>query len=316
MVIETRRKRTRGPRVLAASSSGTFINIGAPDSDEFTKSIFDNDLGSATPKLKITSQSMDNLRREVMGFVNTKVNGNSNSLDIIAHAPGGFQAIFQSPLFKIVNDPDSSVTLDDDLVKSIKERFRQVRLLGCVTAVDAQVWAHALRIANLFQMRVVGTLRAISLEDFDDKSFKDTQTNGQKIVTEIDPQATDSHERSAKRIALAGRIQQAWLASFRQVTIERNDIFGVPSSHSWIWNIPNEVVGSTVAATDVIHTFVDAIVTLQTPSGVRVHAEALARGTLLRLQSRRYGPVYMNVPPDSTQRENWLLHGPKLWPAI
>jgi hypothetical protein len=305
----------RSQRPVATTVATALVNIGAPDSDGFTKSVFHSRLKKAIPKLIITSQPTDKLRRQVINFVKANVKGKNNSLDIVADAPGGIQIIFQDLLLRIVLDPQSK--LDEELVACVKERFTQFRLLGCVTGIDGEVYEHARTLANRLGMPAVGTLRLISYEDFDDKRFKDTQGNGQKIVTVIDPDSVDSPTKLARRLELAERVQTAWLGSFPQKRIQPNDIIGVlPPDDSWIWEHPSELVGSTVAATDAIRTFVDAVVMLRTPSGTRFRAELLARATLLRLQSRRYGPVYLNVPPASPQRQDWLSRAPKRWPTI
>ena len=309
----TAKRQRRRDRPLVKPAAKAMINIGAPDSDTFTHTVFDQRLKKATPKLTIASQGMDDLRREVMKFVDANVNGKNNSLDIIADAPGGIQIIFQSPLLRIVLDSTSGV--DDELVALIKDRFSQFRLLGCVTGVDGEVWKNAHNLANRLQMPAVGTLRAISYGDFDDKSFKDKQANGQRIVTVIDPDSTDSPESVAQRLALAAQVQTGWLHSFPQVQVVRDDILELPVP-GWPWAVRDEVVGSTVATTDAIRTFVDGVVTLQTPSGASFKAEVLARGTLLRLRSRRYGQLYLNVPANSPERREWLLHAPKPWPPI
>jgi hypothetical protein len=307
--------RDRSQRPVATTMAAALANIGAPDSDGFTKSVFCSRLQNATPKLIITSRPTDKLRRQVINFVKEKIKGKDNSLDIVADAPGGIQIIFQDPLLLILLDPRSNV--DEELVACVKERFTRFRLLGCVTGIDGEVYEHARTLANRLRMPAVGTLRAISYEDFDDKRFKDTQGNGQTIVTVIDPDSVDSPAKLARRLELAERVQTAWLGSFPQKRIQPNDIIGVlPSDASWIWDHPGELVGSTVAATDAIRTFVDAVVTLRTPSGTEFHAELLARATLLRLQSRRYGPVYLNVPPTSPQRRDWLSRAPKRWPTL
>jgi hypothetical protein len=108
-------------------------------------------------------------------------------------------------------------------------------------------------------------------------------------------------------MALAGRILKAWLETFRQVTIEVGDVGGESGGASSVWKSPDELVGSTVAVIDAFRAPVEDVVMLQSPSGTSFFAEVLARGTLLRLRSKRYGQVYVGIHPSSPQRSDWLF---------
>jgi hypothetical protein len=282
----------------------SIINIGAPDYDEFTKSVFDNSLQEAK-KLALTSVDLSELRKQLKDFI-AAVEGVEHSLDIIADSPTGEQWFGKSPVTLILDDPHS--TFDDELVQLIKQRFSQCRLLGCVTAHDASDHARMLNLASLLAMPVIGTLRGIAYTDFSQKSFIDTQmVRGREMsivysTSRMAPVRNRISRRQGK-IYASGSIQGAWLRGFPQILIRPTDLLPAEFNDP-IYRVPASYFNSPFATTDVIRTAPAGFVSLHVRQGPSVRAEILASATLLRMRRPGYDPIYMNVPPQSPIRRD------------
>jgi hypothetical protein len=314
VAVPNRRRREVAKNVPVNGFNGTFFNIGAPDSDLFTQSVFDRSFTRTRPQARkqiLESTAVLDLRSRLMEFVRTVgINGVGNSLDIIADAPGGVQRIGNFTLAAVTNQ----FALDAEFASLIRERFAQCRLLGCVTALDLDARKRMLELASVLNMPVIGTLRAIAFPDFDDTSFVETQKIGdveESIVISTE-QMTNSgghHNTEEEERIASGAIQREWLRRFHQVKFEPDDLEGEAPSDAQPWQMPNDLLNhllaSGVAATDKIHTAAAGIVALRTPSGA-IRCEVLARATLLRLKSKGHGWVYVNIPPNSRSRGELL----------
>jgi hypothetical protein len=344
--------------VPTITTNASCVNVGAPRSDSFTKSVFERGLTSANAqKIVIEATELASLRGRLMEFVR-KVKSNNNSLDIIADAPGGTQRVGRSTVLTIMHDDDAGITSDDELVSLIRDHFTQCRLLGCYTAgcnsafpFDQELRRRMHSLADLLRIPVIGTMRAIAYPDFDDLSFREaSQINGvtQKIVIKIRPEdpfiqgirvsvaapapmprpftAADERAQDVSDLAsraprkgsaqvqvddeqdqliASGRLQRDWLAHYEQVKVEAGDVEPEESIRVPVWQMPDDFFGSTAAATDRIDTAPVGVVALAA-SGMRVRAEVLASATLLRLSSKRYGSIYVNIPPTDRERGTWL----------
>jgi hypothetical protein len=335
-------------------NSLVFANVGAPGNDSFARSVFQELTSANAQKLVIQKFDLESLRSQLMEFVKN-IKGNNNSLDIVADAPQSTQQIGRATIQSILQDKDRQITLDDKLVALIREHFSQCRLIGCYTAgcnsafpFDGELRERMRQLADLLGIPVVGTIRSIASDDFDDIAFHDTDRIGQNLVITVGPSGgpfiphgismpagtpaplqalLDPADRHAQQnvsgpasaalmkravrvdvdetIIASGRIQRDWLERFRQVKIEAEDLEREESMGLPIWRMEGDLLDSPVAATHVIHTSAVDNVALQT-SGMRFRAEVLASGTLLRLTSKRYGSVYLNIPPSAPERGTWL----------
>jgi len=172
------------PRQIGLASSaldmsgfkGIFVNVGVPDSDLFTKSVFERGFTNTNARRPvIATTGRLGLRSQLMEFMNS-VEGDGNSLDIVADAPGGIQRIGN---FSV---DDARFALDAALVQLIRTRFARCRLLGCVTGLDLPARRRMLRLHSRLNIPVLGTLRAIAFPDFDDTSFQEFRKFGDDTV--------------------------------------------------------------------------------------------------------------------------------------
>jgi hypothetical protein len=345
---------TSGLFAPLTTANGTFVNVGAPGNDSFTRSVFQGLTSANARKLVIQGFDLNSLRSQLMELVGS-IKGNNHSLDIVADAPQSTQQIGNATVLGIMNDVDDQITLDDRLVALIRKHFRRCRLLGCYTAgcnsafpFDGELRRRMLLLADRLSMPVVGTVRSIASDDFDDLSFQEVDRIGQNIVITVRPPRVpvgadgsptdgvvpappgappDPADRRAQpavsgpgsgtptkrpgavyvddAVIASGQVQRDWLERFRQVRLEADDLEREESMAIPVWRTEGDLLGSSVAATHVIHTSAVGVVALQT-SGMRFRAEVLASGTLLRLRSKRHGDVYLNVPPAAPERGTWL----------
>jgi len=323
--LRTRRtgRRSASPRVAAADAAVTSVFVGAPIPEAFTDSVFDNALQQALhfrPQLT----AMDAFRKQIIDFVTGNVTGTSNSLDIIADAPGGTQRMPTQddagngttqttlhPLLDLLSDPSS--TVDDDLVTAIKQRFVRCRLLGCVTAVDEPIRDAVKRMAQLLQIPIFGTLRTIAYTDFNATGFQDSiapsvgESQGQQTLYPITPDAVRGGFGGGPPLAEISGIQLAWLNTFPRVKVTHDHLPPSPTPARMVWDLPFELIGARLPSTDVIRTAPLGFTVLRTQSGTTAFAEVLARGTLLRLPTERGSPFYINVASGDPMRHSWLL---------
>lgn len=293
-------------RVARKDSSGTFVNVGAPDSDLFTRSVFDHCFTNARVRAPVLeSTDVPGLRGRLMAFV-SNLKSSGDSLDIIADAPGGIQRIGKSTLPAIMG----RLSVNDKMAGLLRARFARCRLLGCVTALDLDARKRMLELASLLGIPVIGTLRAIAFPDFDDTSFVDTQRIGDQEVSIVlsTDQMTSSgnhHKTVTEDMITSGIIQREWLRGFDQVEVVPDDLEGDVPLDARNWQMPDDLLESRIAATDKIHTSAAGTVALHTPSGA-IRCDVLAAATLLRLKSKTHGLVYVNIPPTSDRRRTLL----------
>jgi hypothetical protein len=282
---------------------GAGYAVASTGSDMFGKSVFKYCL-SRSRKIDIVSTSREGIREELALHI-AAMGDRTEYLDIIADAPGGDQVFGGHPLIDILDD--ETAERDDRLARLIRSRFTRCRLLGCYTALSAPARKRMLRLSNVLGMPVIGTMRAISWSDFDKYGFKEFQViNGVRSTilrsTEQMSRAGGFDESTEAQLAV-GWFQAHWLRQFRQVPFEAEDV-SQPLDQPAI-EVPSSLFQFPLASTDQITIAPEATIVLQTESAT-IPAEVLVSGTLLRLRSRRHGPVYLNLPPGSPIREDVL----------
>jgi hypothetical protein len=306
---------------MSADAAIASVFIGAPAQESFTDSVFDNALQDAV-RFRPQVTGMDAFRKEIIDFLTARAPGANNSLDIVADAPSGVQrmpivdnagnATALHPLIDLLSDPGS--TVDDDLVALIQQRFVRCRLLGCVTAVDAEIRAAVKTLARRLQMPIFGTTRTIAYTDFDATSFKDAalaprQGEHQPPKT-LDPITPDATHGDLEKLGppVNRDAQQSWLGTFSKVKLTGDHLTPSGAPIGTTWQLGFELIGAHLPTTDVIRTAPLGFVIVECPSGTTSRAEVLARGTLLRLPAKLGPPIYINVALDDPMRHSWLSH--------
>ena len=271
--------------------------IGAPSLDAFTRDIFASKLancrriergGGTCRRIELGEESESEIRNTICHHVG-ELDGDGHILDVVAESENGVVTIGNLPF-------NGSTMWEPDQVNLLRNKLAAIRLLGCVTAASESGRKAMLALRNSLMLEIFGTTRGISRDDFNEDGFIET------------PAASTSNQLGLGLLISADDVanvdervmrsfQAKWLARFRPVTFDVNDLERVrlPVDNVVNTNLLAASRGRNAAVIGAIGARPELTFDHAAGDGNAIRIEVLCARTLLRMRSKTHGVVYVPI---------------------